>query len=412
MHTENLSPQNFLSSLSPVERQALFDMLPRLRIPAGEVLMQEGESLDNLYLVIQGEVEIIKARGTPDERRLGVRGAGNLLGEMSLLNPDHKHTATVCALSDVETLRMSRLQFETLIQRYPTLMYSLLRQMSLRLSQSENATILDLHEKNRQLTLAYEELKQAQAQLVEKERLEHEMELARQMQRSILPASLPQECAFDFGALMFPARAVGGDFYDLIELGDHRLGVVLGDVSDKGVPAALIMSMTHTLVRVEASRDLSPIEVVANVNHHLLRFCHAHMFVTLLYGILDCANGSFHYVRAGHPPPILCSKEAGNPRQMDYNQGQLLGILDEPVFDEQRVILSPGESLLIYSDGVTEATNAQEQQLGEQGFIDYLVSLCGAGAQETCDRIYARVMSYTGPVPQQDDITLICIQRE
>jgi sigma-B regulation protein RsbU (phosphoserine phosphatase) len=408
----DLSPTTFLSGLSQVEREALFAVLPSVDIPAGEVLMREGESQGNMYLVVEGEVEIIKAQGTTDERKLGVRGAGDLLGEMSLLNPDHKHTASVRALGDVKALQMSRLQFETLIQQYPALMYSMLRQLSQRLSQSDNATIRDLREKNRQLTLAYEELQQAQVQLVEKERLEREMELARQIQRGILPASLPQEQGFDFGALMFPARAVGGDFYDLIDLGDHRLGIVLGDVSDKGVPSALIMSMTHTLVRVEAGQNLSPLQVVANVNQHLLRFCRARMFVTLLYGILDCTDGTFHYVRAGHPPPILCSSQAAGPRQLDFTQGQLLGMLDDPVFDEQQVLLSPGESLVIYSDGVTEAAKEQNQPLGEQGFLDCLATLPGVSAQATCDRIHERVMAYTGPVPQQDDITLICIQRK
>jgi serine phosphatase RsbU (regulator of sigma subunit) len=284
--------------------------------------------------------------------------------------------------------------------------------MSQRLSQSENVTILDMREKNRQLTLAYQELQLAQAQLVEKERLEREMELARQIQRSILPASLPQESNYDFGAVILPARAVGGDFYDMIELGDNRLGIVLGDVSDKGVPAALIMSMTQTLVRVEAGRNLPPIQVVANVNQHLLRFCRAHMFVTLLYGILDCTSGSFHYVRAGHPPPIMCTRQPGLPRPLDFTLGQLLGILEDPVFDEQRVILPPSGSVVIYSDGVTEATNAQNQPLGEQGLVEHLATLGDASAQETCTRVYEAVMSYTGPVPQQDDITLICIQRK
>jgi len=408
----DFSPATFLSGLSPAEREALFAMLPRVELPAGEVLMREGESQSDMYLVVEGEVEILKAQGTPDERKLGVRGAGNLLGEMSLLNPDHKHTASVRALGDVKALQMSRTQFEILIKQHPGVMYSMLRQLSQRLSQSDNATIRDLREKNRQLTLAYQELQHAQAQLVEKERLEREMELARQIQQGILPASLPQEDGYDFGALMFPARAVGGDFYDLIDLGDHRLGIVLGDVSDKGVPSALIMSMTHTLVRVEAGQNLSPLQVVNHVNQHLLRFCRARMFVTLLYGILDCTDGSFHYARAGHPPPILCCSQAGEPRQLDYTQGQLLGMLDDPVFDEQRVLLSPGESLVIYSDGVTEAANEQNQQLGEQGFVECLAALCGAGAQATCDRIYEQVMAFTGPVPQQDDITLICIQRE
>ena len=136
---------NFFSYLSPVEREALYETLSRVRIPAEAILMCEGESLDYLYLVVEGQVEIVKSLGTSDERILGVRGAGTLLGEMGLFNPDNIHTASVRTLSELEVLQMSCAQFEALIQHFPTLVYSLLRQMSQRLSNSENVTILDMH---------------------------------------------------------------------------------------------------------------------------------------------------------------------------------------------------------------------------------------------------------------------------
>ena len=163
MDAEALLPTTFLSSLSPVERKALFDACPRLHIPSGELLMREGEILDSLYVVADGQVEIIKSLGTPDERRLGVRGAGNLLGEMSLFDPENKYTASVRAMSPVQALQLSRAQFEALIQDQPALVYYLLRQMSRRFEQSENATITDLRAKNLQLSQAYEALKLAQA---------------------------------------------------------------------------------------------------------------------------------------------------------------------------------------------------------------------------------------------------------
>ncbi|MCU0486279.1 MAG: serine/threonine-protein phosphatase [Anaerolineales bacterium] len=146
------------------------------------------------------------------------------------------------------------------------------------------------------------------------------------------------------------------------------------------------------------------------VNQHLLNLCHASMFVTLLYGILDCTSSSFHYVRAGHPPPILCRGKTERPRPLPMAPGQLLGMLDELIFDEQQVNLPPGGSIVLYSDGVTEATDAQDQQLGEQGLVEHLAALCGVTAQETCNIVYEAVMAHTGPFPQQDDITLICIQ--
>lgn len=403
---------DFFSSLSPNDQAALIGKFPSVQVPGGELLLQEGQRLEYLYLILAGEVEAVKSLGTPDERRLGVRGAGNLLGEMSLFDADNRYTASVRTLTAVRALKMSREQFETLIQDHPVLVTYLLQQMSRRFGQSENATILDLHEKNRQLRQAYEELKQAQAQLVEKERMEHEMELARQIQHGILPASLPQVNNLDCGALMFPARAVGGDFYNLFPAGKDRLGVVLGDVSDKGVPAALIMAMTQTLVQIEASRDPTPSKVVANVNRYLIQQACPNMFVTLLYGVLDYASGRFHYVRAGHPPPVLLTDPSTPPRSLDYATGQLLGILDDPVLDEQEITIPQHGALLLFSDGVTEATNIHQQPFGEHGLLSLLATQDCPSAQAICARVYEAVISFSRPQPQQDDIALICLRRK
>lgn len=405
------SRADFFSSLSPENQAALLETLAHVQYPAGQLLIREGDHLEYLYLVVDGQVEAIKSLGTPDERLLGVRGAGNLLGEMSLFDPENKYTASVRAVSTVQALQMSRAEFEALIQDHPTLVYYLLQQMSRRFEQSENATITDLRAKNLQLSQAYEALKLAQAQLVEKERLEHEMELARQIQHGILPASLPQLHGYDCGALMSPARAVGGDFYNLFDLGDDRLGIVLGDVSDKGVPAALIMSMTQTLVRVEASRDPTPARVVMDVNRYLLQHAGSQMFVTLLYGILDCTSGRFQYARAGHPPPVVFNRKDKLPVSLDYSPGQPVGILDDVLLDEREVIIPSGGAFVLFSDGVTEATNTLDQPFGEQGLLDLLASLDCASAQATCARIYEAVISYTHPRPQQDDVALICIRR-
>jgi sigma-B regulation protein RsbU (phosphoserine phosphatase) len=406
-----LQPTNIFESLTPGEIESITSRLVTRMLSPGEILMREGDHLQYLYLLMDGQVEIIKSLGTADERILGTRDPGILLGEMSLFEGQRKHTASVRALTSITVFQMSHSEFETLLRQNPTVMYELLRQNSLRLSQSENTTIQDLREKNRQLTLAYEQLKAAQAQLVEKERLEREMEIARDIQRSILPARLPEVAGYDFGALMMPARAIGGDFYDLLDLGADRLGIVLGDVSDKGVPAALVMSMTQMLVRVEASRDPSPYQLVTQVNRHLIQFGSSKMFVTLLYGILDCRNGSFSYVRAGHPPPIICS-EKSLPHSVDHTQGQLLGILDDPVFDEEQVTLNKGEALLIYSDGITEAVNAADKPFGETGLTQKLAEWPNASSQEVAQRIYQAVLEYSEPLPHQDDITLVCMRRK
>jgi len=144
----------------------------------------------------------------------------------------------------------------------------------------------DLQEKNRQLAQAYEELKAAQAQLIEKEKLESELKIAREIQRNILPRSKPQISGLDFGMLIEPMASVGGDFFDYIELDQERVGLVVGDVSDHGVPAAIFMALTYSLLRAEALRATSPGETLRAVNRQLLNMNSSSMFVTVLYGIL------------------------------------------------------------------------------------------------------------------------------
>jgi sigma-B regulation protein RsbU (phosphoserine phosphatase) len=134
------------------------------------------------------------------------------------------------------------------------------------------------------------------------------------------------------------------------------------------------------------------------------------MFVTLLYGILDCTNGSFTYVRAGHPPPFLWTRQKP-PQSLDFQLGQLLGILDNPIFDEQQVTIPKGGSLLIFSDGVTEAANAQDEPFGEHGLAKHLASLHNISAQQACSSVFQAVLSHTQPLSQQDDITLVYIRR-
>ena len=182
--------------------------------------------------------------------------------------------------------------------------------LSRRLEDTENATILDLREKNRQLTLAYQELQAAQKSLIEKERLERELEIASKLQLSILPQSLPVYPGLDLGALMVPAELVGGDFYDFIPLGPDRLGVVVGDVCNKGIPAALFMTLSYTAVRSEALRYPDPGAALQAVNRRLIELNANDMFVTLLYGIIDMNSRRFTYARAGHPYPLILDQQA------------------------------------------------------------------------------------------------------
>jgi sigma-B regulation protein RsbU (phosphoserine phosphatase) len=397
------------AGMSATERGLLANLLRQVEFPAGTLLFREGDPGDRFYLIIDGEIEVIKALGTPDERTIASRRAGEFFGEMSLFERDGRRTASVVVRSPLRLLEMARADFDLLLQHHPSLAYEVVRALSQRLDATHNKTIADLREKNRQLAEAYEELKAAQAQIIEKERLEKELETARWIQRSILPHSLPSQPGFDFGALLMPARAVGGDLFDFIPLSRHRIGVVIGDVSDKGVPAAIFMALTYSLLRAEAVRRSSPARVLQATNQHLLGMNEAGMFVTVLYGVLDCRQARFTYARAGHELPLLLT-QAGTVAVPERGLGQPLGLFDSPELDEQSIALEPGTTLLMYTDGATDLIDAQERRFGPERLQEVVQTSRHRSAQAFCDWLWAALAAYQGNSSQFDDVALVAIR--
>ncbi len=384
--------------------------LGRQEYPELTVLLHEGSADGRFFLLLAGEVEIVKALGTADERVLGTSRAGALLGEMSLFSANGSHTASVRALTRVTLVEMSRATLDDLLRRQPGLAYGLVRILSRRLGESENATILELRAKNEQLERAYRELQQAQAQLVEKERLERELEIARRIQQSILPEEVPWHEGYDVGALMVPARAVGGDMYDLVRLDADRLGIVVGDVADKGVAAALFMMLVYSLLRAEVGRHPSPGAVLRAVNGLLLGMNPSGQFVTLLYGILEYAGGCFTYARAGHPHPLIFDRAS---RRVDIPSavGQPLGLWDEPLLDVQSVVVPPGGAVLVFSDGLSEALD----EPGDDGGLEWVSRIMAAHptatAEEICHRLWQEAERGVRPDKPMDDFVVVTVKR-
>ena len=409
MNEDVISQVPIFASLSPSDLKYLGEALIPCQEPKDTLLLQEGELGDSYYILLDGEVEIIKALGTADERLLAVRGAISFLGEMSMFSEDGVHTASVRARTPLRLLKLTHEDLDALLHRQPTLAYEMMRTLSRRLEESENLTIRDLRRKNRELIKAYQELEAAQAQIIEKEKLERELEVARQIQMSILPSRLPEIPCFDFGAQVIPMSAVGGDFFDFISLGNNTLGIAVGDVADHGVPAALFMALSVTLLRVEADRSTSPGEVLRSVNRHLLEMDITSMFVTLLYGILDCSTHEFRYARAGHEPPLLLNA-SGEMIERDHGVGQPLGLFPDPIFDQQSISLPPESLLLIYSDGVTDATNVEGKFLGLEGLQGLLHQGIHASAQEICAEVLVSLAEYRGATIQHDDVTLLTLK--
>lgn len=396
------------SNLPVDELDRVLATLDVCELQAGEILFREGDPGEKFFVVVKGELKVLLGEGKPDELVLNVLREGEYLGEMGLIMPGGQRTASVRADLPSVLLSLSRRQFMDLTERYPTLSAAMVNVLSQRLDATNTATFRDLTEKNRQLQQAYDELKAAQAQLVEKERLERELQVAAEIQLSILPDALPSAPGFDFGARILPARQVGGDFYDVFPVKEHTMGVLIGDVSDKGVPAALFMGRTHALIMAEADRGMKPGEVMQVVNSHITRLQKSTQFVTALYGLLDVRTGSFTYARAGHEPPLLLSAD-GIVERLPHGPGMSLGMWDTIMIDERSLSLPRGSTLLFYTDGLTDCRNPQGEAFGIERIKSTLAGLAGLSAQQVCDHLFNTLHTFQNGASPDDDVTLAAI---
>ena len=410
MNKELLVQIPLFKALPDSELEHLAASLNVHEFPPGTVIFREGEGGDRFYIIIYGEVEAVKALGTPDERVLGVRGPGSFLGELSLINRTGLRTASVRSIGTVQVWEMTMADFDALLIRQSTLAYEVMRVLGERLIDSENVIITDLREKNRQLAEMYAELVAAQAQIIEKEKLEHELQVAYKIQMSILPRSLPHVRGYDFGAMMVPARVVGGDFYDIFRLGRDKVGIMVGDVADKGMPSAIFMARTHALLYAELNRGSAPVAVLKRVNRYMGKISASPLFVTVLLGILDTRSGEFHYGRAGHELPILVSGD-GRIERFPWTEGQLLGVMDDPVIDEKRVVIPPGGTVMLYTDGVVDERNPHDVSFGLEGVMATLKESHTQPAREICATFLQRISAYQQGMPQDDDITMVVVKR-
>ena len=243
----------------------------------------------------------------------------------------------------------------------------------------------------------------------EKERIEKELEIAKEIQQSILPESAPVLPGFDIAGFNLPAREVGGDFYDYIPVGEGRWGVEIADVSGKGVPAALFMALSRTLVRASASENPDPAGSILEANRYICMDSKTCMFVTLFYGILDTRKGTFTYVNAGHNPPLLF-RAGSSTAELLRGKGIALGIFDDIELELVELRLNAGDTVVFYTDGVTEATNERDEEYGMERLTMLIPGLLDLGARDMIDAIVADVTAFAGNRPQFDDITLVVLK--
>ena len=256
-----------------------------------------------------------------------------------------------------------------------------------------------------------------QLEMVVRERLETEVQLARSIQQTFIPQTLPVNGAWQFAARWRTARQVGGDFYDVIELPNGNFGLFIADVSDKGMPAALFMALTRTLVRAAVHEMDSPAAVLQRVNDQLLPDTQQGMFVTAVYGVLDTKLGTFTYVNAGHNPPFWVKGNAdsatGSGRRIEKltRTAVALGVIEQPVMREGMISLEVGDNLLLYTDGLTEAFSPAGNLFGDSRLMDALFSIQEHTADEVLIVVEERLNEFIETVPLGDDLTMLSVKR-
>jgi len=242
--------------------------------------------------------------------------------------------------------------------------------------------------------------------------VKNDLSTAARIQQSILPQTFPpfpHRTEFDIYAQMVPAKEVGGDFYDFFFLDEDRLAFVIGDVSGKGVPAAIYMAVSRTLLKAVATQVVNPGETLRRINTMLIPEGSGRMFVTIFYGVLNTRTGDMQFSYGGQPPPYI-RKRDGAVEQITQEGGFLLGMMEDMEYDSHKVVLRPGDTVLLYTDGVTEAMTADGQLFGEERLAETMRRTNGAPLKDVLQSIQAGLTEFAGGAPQADDITMLALQ--
>ena len=311
---------------------------------------------------------------------------------------------------DVTVLEISKDRFRSLLKRSPAIAYAILRTVTANLRATDRAAIEDLSRKNAELAQALEDLKAAQAELVVRERMARDLEIARDVQQSLLPSGYPEVEGWFFHGHADPARFVGGDYLNAIALDDGQIALLLADVADKSVHAALYMAVLRTLFVVEANRRLPPRETVLAVHEGFYATAHLDSFATAFYGVLELSTGELQFVRAGQEPPLLL-RDGGRRIEKLEADGRFLGMFGGLRLEQRSTIVEPGDALIVYSDGVTDALDANGDSYGMERFVATLKRLAGGTAREICEGVFEDLFRFRGETDAADDITLLVATR-
>ena len=239
-------------------------------------------------------------------------------------------------------------------------------------------------------------------------KIEEELKIANDIQTRLLPKTNPQIEGFDIASKSVPAKEVGGDYYDFIQIDENNIVICLGDISGKGMPAALLMANLQATLRGQALFTSSAGECLTRANKLLYRSTDRQNFATLFYGILDSSNDKFRFSNAGHNPPILINSDKKVIRLT--KGGTVLGFMEDFQFEEDSVNLKKGDVLIIYSDGIDEAFNIDDEEYGEENLLSIIKDILSLDAEQIIENVFESVRSHVQDAPQSDDITMLALK--
>lgn len=346
----------------------------------GDFLFKAGDPAEKLYYIADGSILL------PELGRSV--GAGQVLGEVGIFSPNRSRSASAVAEVDVDTYAMGREEVRQLMSRDPGLATNLIEVVLKRV------------------------MGQLKTEIEARERLNAELRIARDIQARMLPRVFPPfpgRQDFELFAIMEPATEVGGDFYDFFLVEENKLCVLVGDVSGKGVPAALLMALSKTLLRSEATRGYSPPEVVARVNCMLCGDNPECMFLTVFCLVLNTRTGEAQYCCAGHNPPVLRQRD-GSVRFLESDPGLLVGFDESARWKAKNLHLAQDDILVLYTDGVTEAEDPAKQPYSEERFRSVISAASFTELSKGIESVRQDIARHAQGQPQSDDITLLALK--
>lgn len=360
---------------------ALLESAEHLHLPPGTAVIREGETGDAMYVLLEGELVV-----TVQGKRIDYLTPGTTLGEMAMVD-DRPRSATATTVGEATLVRLTRAQFLEFIRHAPEFAARVMNIMSVRTRR-----------------LMEEE--------VQRQRMEEELAVGRRIQLSLLPPGCPQVPGYAFAAGYRAAREVGGDLYDFCVQPDDpsQVHVVIADVTGKGVPAALYMAVSRTLLRNYALEGHQPGEALRRANDFIRQDETSPLFLSAFYALLDAGTGRLTYANAGHNPPIWLHSATG---QIDLlmSRGLLLGAFDAFVPEERACTLDPGDFVVFFTDGITEARNSAGEFFDDEGLEAVVRSRPWASAEQLLTAIIHTVDDFSTGVSQADDFTVVVLHR-